>query len=47
MYTVQHELTNTLRKEEQEASVHGKDRYPWLDDSDEKKHMTNREILDK
>ena len=40
-------LINTLRKEEQEASVHGKDKYPLLDDSDERKHMTDREILDK
>ena len=40
-------LINTLRKEEQEASVHGKDKYPWLDDSDERKHRTDREILDK
>ena len=40
-------LINTLRKEEQEASVYGKDKYPWLDDSDERKHMTGRDILDK
>ena len=40
-------LINTLRKEEQEASVHGKDKYPWLDDNDERKHITDREILDK
>ena len=40
-------LINTLRKEEQEASVCGKDTYPWLDDSDERKHMTDKEILDK
>ena len=40
-------LINTLRKEEQEASVYGKDKYPWLDDSDERKHMMDREILDK
>ena len=40
-------LINTLRKEEQEASVYGKDKYPWLDDSDERKHMTDKEILDK
>ena len=26
--------------------MHGKDKYPWLDDSDERKHMTDREILD-
>ena len=40
-------LINTLRKEEQEASVCGKDKYPWLDDSDERKHMTDKEVLDK
>ena len=41
------QINNTLRKEEQEASVHVKDKYPWLDDSDERKHMTDREKLDK
>ena len=40
-------LINTLRKEEQEASVCGKDKYPWLDDSDERKHMADKDILDK
>ena len=40
-------LINTLRKEEQKASVYGKDKYPWIDDSNERKHMTDREILDK
>ena len=24
-----------------------KDKYPWLDDSDERKYMTDREILEK
>ena len=38
-------LINTLRKEEEETS--STDKYPWLDDSDERKHMTDREILDK
>ena len=38
-------LINTLRKEEEETS--GADKYPWLDDSDERKHMTDREVLDK
>ena len=38
-------LINTLRKEEEETN--GTDKYPWLDDSDEKKYMTDREILDK
>ena len=40
-------LINTLRKKEQEASVCGKDKYPWLDDSNERKHMTDKEILGK
>ena len=40
-------LINTLRKEEQEASVCGKDKYPWLDDSNERKHMPDKEILEK
>ena len=38
-------LINTLRKEEEETS--GTDKYPWLDDSDERKYMIDREILDK
>ena len=37
-------LINTLRKEEK---TNGTDKYPWLDDSDERKYMTDREILDK
>ena len=37
-------LINTLRKEEK---TDGTDKYPWLDDSNERKHMTDREILDK
>ena len=38
-------LINTLRKEVEEIS--GTDKYPWQDDSDERKHMMDREILDK
>ena len=38
-------LINTLTKEEKKAK--GKDKYPWLDDSDERKYMTDKEILDK
>ena len=34
-----------MRKEEEVTS--GTDIYPWLDDSDERKYMTDREILDK
>ena len=34
-----------LKKEEEKGK--GDDKYPWLDNSDERKHMTDREILDK
>ena len=34
-----------MRKEEEETC--STDKYPWLDDSDERKHMADREILDK
>ena len=39
-------LINTLKKEEKEGTCN-MDKYPWLDDSDERKYMTNKEILDK
>ena len=38
-------LINTLKWEEKETC--NTDRYPWLDGSDERKHMTDKEILDK
>ena len=34
------------RKKEEEKEVE-KDKHPWLDDSDERKYMTDREILEK
>ena len=37
-------LINTLKREEVKGK--GNDKYPWLDDSDDRKHMTDREILD-
>ena len=37
-------LINTLSKEEETS---GTDKYPWLDYSDERKYMMEREILDK
>ena len=40
-------LINTLIKEEKEASICSKDKYPWLDDSNERKYMSDKEILDK
>ena len=39
-------LINTLKKEEEDKGK-GDDKYPWLNNSDERKHMTDREILDK
>ena len=39
-------LINMLKKEEEEKGK-GDDKYPWLDDSDERKHMTDGEMLDK
>ena len=38
-------LINTLKREEEETC--NTDKYPWLDDSDERKYMTDKEILDK
>ena len=37
-------LVNERKKEEKEVE---KDKYPWLDDNDEKKYITDKEILDK
>ena len=39
-------LINMLKKEEEEKGK-GNDKYPWLNNSDERKHMTDREISDK
>ena len=36
-------LINTLSKEER---MEGTEKYPWLDDSDDRKYMSDREILD-
>ena len=38
-------FVNTLKEERKQKSL--TDKYPWLDPDDERKHMTNREILDK
>ena len=37
-------LKNTLRREKK---IKGAEKYPWLDDSDERKYMSDKEILDK
>ena len=36
---------NTLKKEREQESP--KDRYPWLDPEDDRRHMTDRETLEK
>ena len=38
-------FVNTLRKEREQKLP--KDEYPWLDPDDERRHMTDKEILDK
>ena len=45
VYNQFNRLINTLKREEKEAC--DSDKYPWLDDSNERKHMTDKEILDK
>ena len=32
-------MVNEIQKEQKEV---GKDKYPWLDDNDERKHMTKK-----
>ena len=36
---------NTLKKEREQESL--EDKYPWLDPEDDRRHMTDREILEK
>ena len=38
-------LINTLKREKEETC--DTDKYPWLDNVDERKHLTDREILDR
>ena len=40
-------LINTLKREKEEEGTCNTDKYPWLDDSDERKHMTDKKILEK
>ena len=37
-------LINTLKKEE---TIKTGEKYPWLDNTDERKYMSDREILEK
>ena len=36
-----------MEEKRQEEKMNGKEKYPWLDDTDERKYMTDKEILDK
>ena len=38
-------FVNTLKKEREQESL--EDRYPWLDPEDDRRHMTDKEILEK
>ena len=38
-------FVNTLKKEREQKSL--KDHYPWLDPDDKRRHMTDKEILEK
>ena len=40
-----HKFVNTLKGEREQATP--TDKYPWLDPEDERRHMTDREILEK
>ena len=41
------QFNNLINNSKREQSLETGEKYPWLDDSDERKHMTDREILEK
>ena len=41
------EFNSIIEKQREEEKNNNEERYPWLDDADEKKYMTDKEILDK
>ena len=45
LYTYVNKFLNTFKKDRE--LVEQKERYPWLDSSDERKYMTDQELLDK
>ena len=45
LYEYFNNSVNTLKREREQKSL--TDKYPWLDPDDERKHMTDREILEK
>ena len=44
MHEAFNKMVETVRQEEKDSK---KEKYPWLDDTDERKYMMDREILDK
>ena len=41
------DFNRIVEEKRQEEKKDSKERYPWLDDGDERKYMTDKEILDK
>ena len=41
------QFNNLIKTLKREQNLDTGEKYPWLDDSDERKHMTDREILEK
>ena len=41
------DFNKLIEEKRQEEKTNGKERYPWLDDADERKYMMDKEILDK
>ena len=41
------DFNKLMEEKRQEEKKSSKERYPWLDDADERKYMTDKEILDK
>ena len=41
------QYNNLINKLKKEQGIDTKEKYPWLDDSNERKHMTDRKILEK
>ena len=41
------DFNRIIEEKRQEEKNSGRERYPWLDDADERKYMTDKEILDK
>ena len=47
MNRVSANFNKLMEKKRQEEKMNGKENYPWLDDTDERKYMMDKEILDK